>query len=94
MCKVVGDEKPKTVEETPSKIGVDTNKKKQGRGRSQGSTGRGRGSSKTQTSPLTVSSANGHLDNSNCKVMFYLHNLYLQSYSSFKWLESTDNSSN
>ncbi|KMT04990.1 hypothetical protein BVRB_7g171520 [Beta vulgaris subsp. vulgaris] len=68
-AEVVGDEKPKTVEETPSKIGVDTNKKKQGRGRSQGSTGRGRGSSKTQTSPLTVSSANGHLDNSNCKDM-------------------------
>lgn len=73
-AEVVGDGKPKTVEETPPKLGVETNKKKQGRGRPQGATGRGRGSRsndhlKSQTSPATVPSANGQIDSSNYKDM-------------------------
>ncbi|KAL2945561.1 Serine/threonine-protein kinase TOUSLED [Bienertia sinuspersici] len=71
-AEVVNDGKPKIVEETPPKSGIDKNKKKQGRGRPQGAGGRGRGSRsndppKTQTSPSTIPAANGQMDNSNHK---------------------------
>lgn len=68
----VSDGRQKIMSNSPIKTAVDTSKRKQGRGRPQGSTGRGRVSrsndqAKSQTSPSTVSPANGQAEKSNHK---------------------------
>lgn len=71
------DGRQKLTEVLEGKAGTDVNKKKKiGRGRGQSVSGRGRNSraneqTKLQMSPSTVSSSNGHLDNSFSKVCVF-----------------------